>query len=66
VRQLRSQIQKKAFHRKTTAMKKKVRATKVSALKNVIENSDKTQVNSNILYRFFLSYIIEFDKLIII
>jgi len=56
VRQLRSQIQKKAFHRKTTAVKKKVRATKVSALKNVMENSDKTQVNSDIFYRFFIIY----------
>ncbi|XP_011173384.1 uncharacterized protein LOC105205655 isoform X2 [Solenopsis invicta] len=45
VRKLRLQIQKKAFHRKTTAMRdiENVCAAKVSALENAIENSEKTQ-----------------------
>lgn len=60
MRKLRPQIQEIAFHRKTTAMKgiENVRAIKVSALGNVMKNSDKTQVNPNdpndILYLFFI------------
>lgn len=53
MRKLRSQVQEKAFHRKTTAMKdiENVRAIKVSALRNVMEDSDEIQVNpDNDLY----------------
>ncbi|XP_024879049.1 uncharacterized protein LOC112459250 [Temnothorax curvispinosus] len=50
VRKLKSEVQRKAFHRKTTMTKNKKNnhAAKVSALKNVMENSDKTQELINV------------------
>ncbi|KAL6268408.1 hypothetical protein P5V15_001543 [Pogonomyrmex californicus] len=46
IRKLRPQVQEKAFHKETTAMKENVRATKIAVLENVIKNYDKTQESS--------------------